>query len=375
VYLDQMAVSDIAKSLDPDRDQDDPRLQFWREAYGILDRLVKLNLVVCPMSRIHEKESYVHSLGSEIELVAEQLARDVSFKFPEEVHLLQLYQAYQGLGNSDFDYSVIPRGAVLDGDLREWYKPIRIKANFPTFFHPPEHTKAVRDRAHRALQEIWERWRANPASFEERFQFELAAGAAVLVEQYVDHLKRQKGYMEGGGDLFDEVVNPPLLATIVPRLAQWIAGSRTPGRDPLATALEFLGSDLAARAPYNWNSALLIAALARKAGAGQRKIGRGTLNDVIALSTVAPYCDAIFMDDAMAGLLNENPLSRDFGTSAQHFSNRRRKEFLAFLSGIEETADREHLALVEALYRPTQLAPYFEIVAVHRKREAGRKSQ
>ena len=58
VYLDQMVLSDIAKKLDLVwRDEKPHADDFWLEAFDRIDRLVKLQLIVCPNSPIHEVES------------------------------------------------------------------------------------------------------------------------------------------------------------------------------------------------------------------------------------------------------------------------------------------------------------------------------
>jgi hypothetical protein len=60
IYLDQMVLSNIAKELDPvwrgHTRRPDP---FWVDLFDQLDRLVKLQLIVCPESPIHEEESCV----------------------------------------------------------------------------------------------------------------------------------------------------------------------------------------------------------------------------------------------------------------------------------------------------------------------------
>ena len=58
IYLDQMVISDIAKKLDPVSRAEKPHVDdFWLEAFDRIDRLVKLQLIVCPNSPIHEVES------------------------------------------------------------------------------------------------------------------------------------------------------------------------------------------------------------------------------------------------------------------------------------------------------------------------------
>ena len=85
--------------------------------------------------------------------------------------------------------------------------------------------------------------------------------------------------------------------------------------------------------PYMRISSLLFAALARKAAIGGqvRPPNRGTMSDVTTVAAVLPYCDAIWVDNEMAGLLCEEPLRTriDYGTRV--FSWNTRQQFLEYL--------------------------------------------
>jgi hypothetical protein len=104
---------------------------------------------------------------------------------------------------------------------------------------------------------------------------------------------------------------------------------------------------------------MLFAAFARKAASGQRRpAGGGTLNDVKTVATVMPACDAMFVDNEVAGLLQEEPLrSRiDFGTLV--FSQRTKDEFLIYLDQIRASASDDHVAAVREVYGDGYLEPY-----------------
>jgi len=125
---------------------------------------------------------------------------------------------------------------------------------------------------------------------------------------------------------------------------------------------EFFTSDHLDQVPYLRISCLLFAALARKAAAGQvRPPNRGTFADVKTVATVLPYCDAIFVDNEIAGLLAEEPLrSRiDFGTRV--FSVNRRGQFIDYLEGLRDAAPDAHVALVRDVYGDGYLRPFTSV--------------
>lgn len=62
IYLDQGAISNIAKVLNPDFPRRERLLKsepFWLELYKKLDRLRRLQLIVCPQSYLHLTESMI----------------------------------------------------------------------------------------------------------------------------------------------------------------------------------------------------------------------------------------------------------------------------------------------------------------------------
>jgi hypothetical protein len=69
-------------------------------------------------------------------------------------------------------------------------------------------------------------------------------------------------------------------------------------------------------------SSLLFTAMARKApiGGQMRPPNRGTISDVKTVAAVLPYCDAIWVDNEVAGLLGEEPLRTQIDDGTRVFS-------------------------------------------------------
>ena len=59
------------------------------------------------------------------------------------------------------------------------------------------------------------------------------------------------------------------------------------------------------------------------------------MNDVRAISTYAPFVDAMFLDNECASLLGEAPLRDDLNYRARIFSLNMQDEFVAYLAEIE----------------------------------------
>lgn len=100
LYLDQLAVSNLAKALHPDSAErfsaGDRRTQdgFWPTLYDRVERLVKAALLTCPISSIHFREtSLTLDLRARITRVHEHLSGGWSFAAHEHIRDQQLYTA------------------------------------------------------------------------------------------------------------------------------------------------------------------------------------------------------------------------------------------------------------------------------------------
>src|SRR5207245_5305076 len=135
--------------------------------------------------------------------------------------------------------------------------------------------------------------------------------------------------------------------------------------------VQFLFSDAAFDAPANNISALLMAAIARKAANGQKRPpSAGMWNDVTAIATFFPYCDAMFLDNECAGLLREEPLRSKlakFGTKT--FSSKTGDAFLQYLADLEKQAGEAHVQRVADVYGEDWSVPYRELLVHERERE------
>ena len=76
----------------------------------------------------------------------------------------------------------------------------------------------------------------------------------------------------------------------------------------------------------------------------------GLLNDIRAISSYAPYVDAMFVDKTCAELLSKRPADNSLKFKARIFSLADTQEFLAFLDEIELTTPYEVKELASRLY-------------------------
>jgi hypothetical protein len=115
---------------------------------------------------------------------------------------------------------------------------------------------------------------------------------------------------------------------------------------------EFLESPAFEGAPAVRIAGALFAAMARKVTAGQRSVEPSFFADVRTISSLLPYCDAVFVDDECRALLSENPLPNMLKFGTRVFSIGTGKAFLAYLEGLKEAVSRDQIARVHEVYGP-----------------------
>jgi hypothetical protein len=84
------------------------------------------------------------------------------------------------------------------------------------------------------------------------------------------------------------------------------------GKDLGAKLYEYFRSPALVSLPFLRLSSMIFALVARKAAAGMKKLpSQGLSSDVDALSTLLPYCDAMFIDNECRAYFREEPLRRE----------------------------------------------------------------
>ena len=207
IYLDQMVLSGIAKELDPVwREKTQRRDDFWLEAFDQIDRLVKLQLIVCPDSPVHEEESsYDDRYESVLRRLYKHLASGVSLRFPHQVHMAQLWEAFEAwFTDGDPDWSRITRDDVIDGRLDHWSERLLLTVNMGHLPGEIESRRDSRTRGHEVLQQLWEQWASEPhMSFEARFQVERRGAAKGVLQSFLIHVERWHRVTGGAEDVVD----------------------------------------------------------------------------------------------------------------------------------------------------------------------------
>lgn len=364
IYIDQLGISNMMKALNPDTKahQEGRVPTFWLKLFERLDSLVKLQLVLCPDSSFHDWESSLSPFADSLKRMYEHLSYGVSFYDPDTIRRFQIMDQLEiWLGRLEKPRLEVDR--IVRGEINAWQERIRISVNSQAWPELIQELRNNRELAEQQLTAVFGRWQREKArSFDDWYEEERQAAKTVLIELYKKHLKT---YMTMALGLAE--VNPmellPSWATLTMHDLQDRLGRLGIQQDEAFKKIgEFLNSEAFMAAPYTEISAMLYAGMARKAASGRKRPpGRGFFTDVNIISTLLPYCDAMFVDNECRMLLTESPIPERLRYGTKVFSSATGEEFLAFLNSIEAAASPEHLRAVEEVYGPDWAKPYTEM--------------
>jgi hypothetical protein len=112
--------------------------------------------------------------------------------------------------------------------------------------------------------------------------------------------------------------------------------------------VEYFCSPCLAHIPSINISSMLYASLARKAASGQKRPPtKGMTNDIGMISSLLPYCDAIFIDNECHTFLNEKPLCDNLHYGTCIFAPNNREGFMDYVNSIEAGMSKEHFMKIE----------------------------
>ena len=371
VYIDQFAFSNIMKLLSPDvkgheRTASEP---FWKELFETLSVVHHLQLVVCPDSREHEHESLTSPFYKSLKRTYEHFSGGVSFYDADAIRRLQVARLTQRwLNKEDVGFDFDPE-EIADGKLHEWSGRIFITVDgvLPGM---AEELRRVRRTGQQGMQKVFARWQREKKSFKEVFEIEKSAYCQNLISMYQAECERRVQMLALA--LLGQL---PSLNDFLPSPTRYMVMNlqqifeRAVGKEhSAATMSEFLRSGAINEAPFNIIDAAMYASLAMKAAAGQKEVpNQGTFTDVNLVSTLLPYCDAMFMDNGCRALWQDIPKEHKLPFPCAVFSPNTGGDFIRHLKEIRDSASSEHLRLVAEVYGPDPLKPQKSIYGVGRK--------
>ena len=369
VYIDQFAFSNIMKMLSPDakgheRTASEP---FWKELFETLGVVCHLQLVVCPDSKQHQYESLTSAFYKSLKRTYEHFSGGLSFYASEDItrkQIARLTECWLKKEPAIFNFDA---EQIIRGKLHEWADRIYITVD-GVLDGLVEDLRTTRNEIHKGLQEVFEIWQRERKSYKEVFEAEKGAYTRSLVQaHWAQQKKVSDALMLGQMPSLNDIL-PSQQYLVLTQLQYTFDDAFGKAESPRAMA-EFLRTGVMNDAPFNVIGASLFASLSQKAAAGQKRPpNQGTSNDVNMLSTLLPYCDAMFVDNECRALWQDIPREYKLPYPCALFSPNIGDEFLAYLRRIRDSATPEHLKIVSEIYGPDPLKAPRSIHGVGKRR-------
>jgi hypothetical protein len=362
IYLDQFVISNMMMTLDPTVSKNVDG--FYRTLFEKLDRLSKLQLIVCPESPIHDYESAVDPRYEKLRAVFRLFSHGIGFHPTVTILHAQIARAFRCRLNGEPCQADVERDFALTKNPDVWEERYRIEVNY-TLAGLADSLKTRSELVTQHLHKVCERWKNEQNfDFKQTFADELAGVGSALFIEHRRYLAHYAAVSRGEAPMDDEFLFPPPAATLISRMLAEAAATLPDMGEPYAAIRDFFASQYFRGVSGARIQALFWATIARQVSDGRKNLPRaGMFNDIDAVAMYSPFCDAMFVDKETAHLTTQGELRKEFdGEHPRFFSLRERDELLTYLNDIEASASTQHLQLVEEVYGADWPMPYVDLL-------------
>lgn len=343
VYLDQCVLSGAFRGKDP----------RYIQVVERVKRVCSYQLVIAPYSNVHEDETHQwrgHDGQTYEQLMAfiKSTARGTEFEPAYEVERAQVGRGFSAYLGRSSPADVLQEGDAVRGDTSGWEDYFYIDVG--RYMGDVDLKRQLKSQAVATLVGVFDGWVKSNNTFAQDFALEVKASGDAFVNAYVDMVKRV-----AGGD-YAAIYDSPIASQVVETLQHYMPDG-TPPDVVMKTILTYFSSPSFADVPSIMLSCAMFAGLkdqVKRGAFANREVAAqrlsGVFDDVKHISTYAPYCDAFFMDNAMADLVCSPLVQLDKKFKTKVFCLNTRTDFLAWLDEVEAAMTPEHVAALETAY-------------------------
>jgi hypothetical protein len=362
IYLDQFVISNIAKELSQTASS---ATGFYKELFCALDRLSKLQLIVCPDSPLRDHESLVDTRYEKFRSVFRHLSNGISFRDPKTLLHAEIHNAFDRWRGAATRVKTVSRGFALTRSPDVWQDHYRIDLQY-TVPGLVDELQTNRKIVTARLATLCEEWRgAYNFDFDDVFSNEVAAHAKVILGHYGEFLYHYGRVAAGQEPVDDRVCFPSPEVSLMTRLVSDLMPVYPDPDERHGRIREFFSSDDFRSVSGVRVGALFWATIAREIYRGRKRLPTaGIYNDIDAVAMYAPFCDAMFIDKEVSYLIKQPELQRELNGRTRFFSLAKREQgdFLAYLKAVERDANPQHLQAVAEVYGPDGAEPFMDLL-------------
>jgi hypothetical protein len=321
-----------------------------REIYERIRRVVLFQQAVLPHSNLHSEETIIFSEGTDLRAFYEHVGGNIRLVPTHDVEIAQYVafaEAYVAGQDPVVDFDV---SNVVRGDKDAWLHDIHIqvKANYGAFAGG---IRARRQKSHAEMTALYDLWKATKPTFKRALEAELAAHLYMKQEAFLNHASSAFRAQDAGEiGKYISLCNEPIFDE--KRAIVYALGlDKAPDDQALEAVFEFWRWERNREVPVHRIACHLWAALATRFGSGQKKSSQGASTDIKAISSYAPYVDAMFVDREFAHILNERQSEvAKLPIKARIFSFAEPDAFVAYLAEIEDGIPADVRGYAQRIY-------------------------
>lgn len=340
VYLDQFFFSNAFKEKD----------KRFVEAAERIRRLSALQLLVAPYSSIHEQETHQWTGGGgkgkeALMKFIKDTSRGHEFKPAYEIEHTQIFDSFFSFLRSES--SRFDRSDAFSGSIDSWDDYHRVDVR--SYVGDIELVRRLKQESLQALVDAFSIWKDLDTTFDQDFNLEVSDSGRGYLKSYVEFATRVIN-----GDM-NALFDAPLRSRVVEMLIYGEEGEARSHR--LMKICEYFKSTYFTDTPYTWITCRLLAVLRHQVKNGSHTNREGALkkfsglfHDVEHIGTYAPYCDAFFMDKAMAEIAADRRLSLEQKYGVRVFSLNNLGQFFDWCDEVEASMSAEHREGIQDAY-------------------------
>jgi transcription elongation factor Elf1 len=366
IYLDQFAISNISKLLDPNIDEKrkEKTGSFWLELYKRLDFLKKMQVIICPESESHYNESLLSgSYFKRLRKVYTILSHEVSFKAFSSIQRYQILEHAKNwiIGDTKKELNIIRNHAIY-GTVDRWLSRLIIavqsdREDIDTFSILDSSKKEVNYR----FNEVYKKWMVyEDFDFDEHYNFEISTYIKEIQEMHLAYLYNYINASQGN-PIDVDILMADSMPMMVEEIRRIFEKNNIDEMQSLHKLSEYFSSASFNLVPYINITSLMFSAIARRASNGQKRTPQASIfTDIRTIAVLLPYCDVVFIDNECASLLNEEPVKSRIPYNTKVFSINSKEKFIEYLDELIRNIPKKHINLVRRVYGESWTKPFIE---------------
>lgn len=366
IYIDQFLISNIAKALNKNLGKGKKIADWYIKLFASLDRLSKLQQIVCPDSEFHRQESLLFSYKV-LKRMHEHLSNGVSIYDRATISRFQIAVDFKSHIKSKDKNDPITIDDLLMDDRNSWHDRLLVTIDWRVDPKEIETYQVYRKQITKNSQQFYDYWKQKrDMSFKELFRLVASEFGRNTIQNYVNLIAKYAAaslgqYQPSQSDLlsFGMSEESVLISNLLHYLPEDIKYE-----EKIRIVSTYLQSERLFQIPFNEIQSAIWSAIEYQIITGGRRSppNTGMINDVEMVSSYMPYVDAIFVDNDIRNLLQFGEVKKIISKyKAKIFSPSNKEEFFDYLKKIEDDVSKNIKEKVLEVYGEEFIKPFYEM--------------